>query len=280
MKKVLAILLTLALTLGLAACSGDSETPATTKATEPATTESSQSALPEGQTEYRVAVTDAAGTPYTSGVIVRFMQNGSQVSMQVVNEEGVAIKALPTGEYAVELQFTDKDAKFHYETEGLTLTAQQTELSVIMSKAVTGKGTSLFAYSLLSEENIEHTAYAVELGCTYVTQPPFDAVVLGSLSLGQLLRFREERVLNALAEGKPVCLYTPGLPEAPKNRALSGSLTAAQRELKNWGVVFSDGQHRHLITAQEARAMKLSGRSPGPGAVLTPLAKEILEGTE
>ena len=120
----------------------------------------------------------------------------------------------------------------------------------------------------------------VELGYTYVTQPPFDAVVLGSLSLGQLLRFREERVLEALAEGKPVYLYTPGLPEAPKNRALAGSLTAAQRELKNWGILFTDGGRKRLITAEEARAMKRRGQRPGPGAVMTPLAKEILEGSE
>ena len=115
---------------------------------------------------------------------------------------------------------------------------------------------------------------------TYVTEPPYDAVVIGSLTLGQLLRFREERVLNALAEGKPVCLYTPGLPEAPKNRALSGSLTAAQRELKNWGVLFTDGGRKRLITAEEARDLKRRGQFPGPGAVLTPLAKEILEGTK
>ena len=74
----------------------------------------------------------------------------------------------------------------------------------------------------------------VPLGYEYVTEGAYDAVVIGSLTLGQLLRFREASVLNALAEGKPVHLYTPGLPEAPKNRALSGSLTAAQRELKNW----------------------------------------------
>ena len=121
---------------------------------------------------------------------------------------------------------------------------------------------------------------SVELGCTYVTEPPYEAVVLGSLSLGQLLRFREERVLEALAEGKPVYLYTPGLPEAPKNRALAGSLTAAQRELKNWGVLFTDGGRKRLITAEEARAMKRRGQRPGPGAVMTPLAKEILEGSE
>ena len=98
--------------------------------------------------------------------------------------------------------------------------------------------------------------------------------------LQRCFRFREERVLEALAEGKPVYLYTPGLPEAPKNRALSGSLTAAQRELKNWGVLFTDGGRKKLITAEEARILRSSGALPSPGAVLTPLAKEILEGTK
>ena len=116
----------------------------------------------------------------------------------------------------------------------------------------------------------------VELGCTSVGEPPYDAVVIGSLELSQLLRFREEQVLEALAEGKPVYLYTPGLPESPKNRALSGSLAAAQRELKSWGVIFTEGGRKRLITAEEARQLRLSGKNPGPGAVLTPLAREIL----
>ena len=119
-----------------------------------------------------------------------------------------------------------------------------------------------------------------ELGYAYVTEPPYDVVVIGSLTLSQLLRFQEERVLTALSEGKPVYLYTPGLPEAPKNRALAGSLTASQRELKNWGVLFTDGGRKRLITADEARILRSTGRQAAPGAVLTPLAKEIMEGTK
>ena len=118
----------------------------------------------------------------------------------------------------------------------------------------------------------------LELGCEYVREPPYELVVIGSLTLSQLLCFREQAVLEALAEGKTVYLYTPGLPQS-KNRALSGSLATAQRALKNWGVLFTYWGRRRLITAQEARELRQSGRSPVPGAVLTPLAKEILEGS-
>lgn len=121
---------------------------------------------------------------------------------------------------------------------------------------------------------------AAPMDYCYVQEPPYEAVVIGSLTLGQLVRFREERVLQALSEGKQVFLYTPGLPESPKNRALAGSLTAAQRELKSWGVVFTDGARKRLITAEEARTLRSRGMTPGPGAVLTPLAKEILEGSQ
>ena len=120
----------------------------------------------------------------------------------------------------------------------------------------------------------------VELGYVYTREAPFDAVVIGSLELGQLLRFRDEQVLQALAQGKTVYLYTPGLPEAPKNRVLSASLAAARRELKNWGVLFTDGGRKRLVTAEEARLLKCRGQRPAPGAVLTPLAKEIMEETQ
>ena len=122
-------------------------------------------------------------------------------------------------------------------------------------------------------------APAADLGYVYTAEEPYDAVVIGSLTLGELLRFREERVLSALAQGKTVYLYTPGLPEAPGNRAMAASLASARRELKNWGVLFTDGSSRRLVTAEEARALRRQGRMPAPGAVLTPLAKEILEGS-
>lgn len=114
------------------------------------------------------------------------------------------------------------------------------------------------------------------LGYSYVNDN-FEAIVIGSLTLGQLLHFDDEAALTFLSQGKPVILYTPGLPEVKQNRALAASLAGAKRDLKNWGVTFTDGGRKALITAEEARLLRSQGRTPDPGARMTPLAKEILE---
>ena len=118
---------------------------------------------------------------------------------------------------------------------------------------------------------------ACDLGFTYEAAPPYEAVVIGSLSLGQALCFANEQALLALAEGKKVVCYDPGFPQSPKNRALSTALATSRRNMKNLGIVFVSGGQKRLITAAEAREMKQAGRRPAPDAVLTPLAKEILE---
>ena len=115
-----------------------------------------------------------------------------------------------------------------------------------------------------------------DLGYTYVTAGPYDAVVIGSLRLSELLYFSHPEALAALAQGQPVFLYEPGLPQVKTNRALAAALASRRRELKNWGVVFTDGGQKKVITAQQATQMLHSGERPAPGAVLTPLAKEIL----
>ncbi len=115
---------------------------------------------------YQVKVVDALGTPYTSGIIVRFMQNGQQVSMQKVDENGVAVKDLPDGDYTVELQFTDSNAAYYYDNTDLTLSAGQKSLEVQLSYALSGEGTPLFA----AGEDV--TAYDVGVGCTYVELTP------------------------------------------------------------------------------------------------------------
>ena len=60
-----------------------------------------------GKKDYKVAVKDALGNPYTAGVVVQFHQNGSMVAMQIVNPEtGIATKNLEAGDYTVK-QTTD-----------------------------------------------------------------------------------------------------------------------------------------------------------------------------
>lgn len=120
----------------------------------------------------------------------------------------------------------------------------------------------------------------MDLGYTYVREGEHEAVVVGSLTLGQALHFSEEAVLLALAQGKPVELYTPGLPSAGVSRGLTAALASSYREMKNLGILFISGTRKKWITAQEARRLREAGKRPAPGAVLTPLAREILEGKE
>ena len=119
-----------------------------------------------------------------------------------------------------------------------------------------------------------------DLGYSYQSTPPYDAVVIGSLTLGQALFFSDEAALAALAEGKSVICYAPGFPQAPKNRALGAALASSRRNMKALGIVFTDGAQKRLITAQEARALRQAGKAPAPGSVLTPLAKEVMEGMD
>ena len=116
-----------------------------------------------GEKEYKVAVKDALGTPYTEGVVVQFFQGETQAAMQVVNPEtGIAAKTLEAGDYTVKLQFTDGAEGYHYVEEGLTLSADKTELDVILAKAITEEPGSLYV------GDGAYDSYAVGTGCTYV----------------------------------------------------------------------------------------------------------------
>lgn len=111
---------------------------------------------------YRVTVVDAQGKPFTSGVIVKFMQNGQQAAMQKVDENGVAQKNLPKGDYTIELMFTDSNTECYYDKENLTLTADKTELQVVLYFAAEKEGRMLYA------QGKEYMAYSVNTGGTHV----------------------------------------------------------------------------------------------------------------
>ena len=110
---------------------------------------------------YKVSLTDAVGTPYTQAV-VKFMQNGQQVAMQLVGENGVAEKTLAKGDYTVELQFTDAKANFAYDSSAMTLSADKTELNVVLSMVL---GEEFHELS-------EGKAYYISEGSTNITLNP------------------------------------------------------------------------------------------------------------
>jgi len=158
-KKIAALLLALTMVLSLVACGSDDEPVA--DATD----------APAAAPGYSVTVVDAFGAPYTDGIIVRFMQGGQQVSMQVVDENGTVTKELEKGDYTVELQFTNKDAAYYYDQSDLTLSADKTALEIVLYNALSGEPQTIIAPTLAGDPQ-SCDAYTVGEGGTYVELIP------------------------------------------------------------------------------------------------------------
>ncbi len=149
MKRMKALLLAVCMLLSVmlfAACGNDTQNETTSGADD----------------GYKVKVVDGTGNPYTSGVIVRFLKGTEQVAMQKIDENGVAQKALEKGDYTVELMFTDDAEKYHYEKEGLTLSAEKTELEIVLYYTAAAETQTLFA------QGKDYEAHKVSIGSTYV----------------------------------------------------------------------------------------------------------------
>lgn len=115
-----------------------------------------------GNAAYEVKVVDAAGNP-CSGVIVKFMQNGTQAAMQPVDENGVAKKALPKGDYTLELVYTDASVTGYVDPATAVLSAEKTSVQITLYNTVSGEGTDLFA------NGKDCKAFYVTAGGTYLT---------------------------------------------------------------------------------------------------------------
>jgi len=115
-----------------------------------------------GDVKYTVNVKDSLGTPYSDGIVVKFMQDGEQIAMQTCNEKGISEKTLPAGEYDVELSFTAGEDAYHY-AKGTKLTAKENSADIIVSVLPEGEPSTI----VVSSE--EYSAYAVKTGCTYVS---------------------------------------------------------------------------------------------------------------
>ena len=124
-----------------------------------------QETLP-ANADYSVTVTDASGNVFTTGIIVQFLQNGQQVAMQPVGATGTAVKNLPRGEYSVELMFTDSNAAYYYDKAGLTLSAEKTQLEIVLQQTPVGEPQTLVT------STGSHQAYFVKAGGTLVTLKP------------------------------------------------------------------------------------------------------------
>ena len=115
------------------------------------------------EAEYKVTVVDALGKPYTEGVIVRVLSGGEQVAMQVVDASGSFTKTLATGDYTVELMFTGDASEYHYDQSDLSLSADKTELQIVLSHTPTAEPHTLYV------DGGEVLAYPVAEGGTYVS---------------------------------------------------------------------------------------------------------------
>ncbi len=111
---------------------------------------------------YSVAVMNDSGEPYTSGIIVEFLQNGTQVAMQPISKDGVVEKMLAAGTYTVSLKFTDSSANYYYDETALTLSAEKPALEVRLLPKASGEAVKVF------DSNGETKAYSVSAGRTYV----------------------------------------------------------------------------------------------------------------
>ena len=122
-----------------------------------------------GNAEYQVKVVDVQGNACTEGVIVKFLQNDSQVAMQPVNKDGIVKKELPKSDYSIELIFTNSSVNSHYDKESATLSADKTSTEIVLMNGVSGEPTSLYANSPVSGENKEYQAYNIDVGSTYAS---------------------------------------------------------------------------------------------------------------
>ncbi len=119
-----------------------------------------------------------------------------------------------------------------------------------------------------------------DLGWRYVREGDYEAVMIGSLSPWELLRFPDALCTEALLQGKPVFLWEGALDyrhyRSTCNRALFARLLSAERQLKELGVQMVGSEDTKVLTAQEVRR-RLEKGQPIHGR-LTPLARDVLEG--
>ena len=112
----------------------------------------------------------------------------------------------------------------------------------------------------------------------YVNDKPYEAVVIGRISPQTLFHMPTDAVCTALLEQMPVYLldHQPWK-DSRTARTLCRELSLAQQRLYRLGVKPLHCAAK-LLTADDARSMRLSGKTPQQYCRMTPLARDILEG--
>lgn len=117
---------------------------------------------------YQVTVVDGFGQPYTEKVIVKFMQDGTQVAMANIDANGVVKKDLPQGDYTLDIATTESGASCWFDKNEAVLSAETTEIRVTMAYLASGEATTITADVPGTETSKEYEAYAVRAGSVYV----------------------------------------------------------------------------------------------------------------
>ena len=113
-----------------------------------------------GEVEYKVTVKDALGNTYGKDTIVEFYNGEEKAGMQICDENGVATKKLPSGEYTLKVTSTDKKVSYYYEETKVT--AGNKAVEIIISNILGEEPEVLFV------AGNETDAYYVGAGCTNV----------------------------------------------------------------------------------------------------------------
>lgn len=149
MKRICALLCALACVFALCACGNQ----------EPAATQPNT-----GEAVYKVKVVDGSGQPYTEKVVVKLMQDNKQIAMLAVNDQGMVEKTLPKGNYSVEIMSTDNSREFSYDTDSAKLTADKTELEIVLALKMGERHETV-----MGTNDEESQAFYVNPGTTHVT---------------------------------------------------------------------------------------------------------------
>ena len=150
MKRISALLLSLVIVFSVMLSACNSEKPGDTLSPD---------------ANYKVTVVDGLGHPYSEKIIVKLKQNGAQVAMGAINEQGVFEKTLARGEYTVEVASTNDDLQCHFVP--VTLTAETTEANVVMAYAPAEFNT-INANSVSTGEHLAYEAANVTAGSSYI----------------------------------------------------------------------------------------------------------------